>query len=466
MRLQLVYSDSTPKGISAARLRTRQSRRSLSEVAEVQGQLMRARIDSGSHLENRPNRALATAAFAAFTLVMPARAALAARRHPAAAHVATRGAKEAPPEIPLSDIHVLGDRPAPFALDAKAAMLIDAGTSAEIYGYNEHLKMQPASLAKLMTFYLTLDALSTKRITLDTPIPISEQAWRLSMDQSVSRMFLGVGQQVPVHDLLFGLMVSSGNDAAVALAEYLAGSTDAFTEQMNAKAKKIGLVETHFMNPDGLPVDGEYTTAADMTKLAESLLVHHPEAVTYTSAKDFTFDKIKQRNFNSLLFYDARVDGLKTGHVNAAGYHLVSSSNSQGMHLISAVMGTPSSEKRRTETEKLIDWAFRTYVTAKPDWHGVVPATIPVFYGAADTVAIAPVSQSAVTVERGQESKVTLQWTPVAKYMDAPIAKGAQAGTVALLVDGKPRDSIAVVTQAGVASGGLFKRLRDHFRRK
>lgn len=427
---------------------------------------MRARIDSGNNLEYRTNRALATAAFVAFALMMPARAAFAARRRPAAAHAATHAAKEAPPEIALSDIHVLGDRPAPFALDAKAAMLIDAATGTEIYAYNEHLKMQPASLAKLMTFYLTLDALSTKRIALDTPIPISEQAWRLSMDQSVSRMFLGVGQQVQVHDLLFGLMVSSGNDAAVALAEYLAGSTDAFTEQMNAKAKKIGLVETHFMNPDGLPVEGEYTTAADMTKLARTLLEHHPEAVTYTSAKEFTFDKIKQRNFNTLLFYDARVDGLKTGHVDEAGYHLVSSSNSQGMHLISAVMGTPSSEKRRTETEKLIDWAFRTYVTAKPDWHGVVPATIPVFYGTADTVAIAPVSQSAVTVVRGQEGKVILQWTPAAKYADAPVAKGAQVGAVALVVDGNPQGSIAVVTQASVARGGIFKRLRDHFRRR
>jgi D-alanyl-D-alanine carboxypeptidase (penicillin-binding protein 5/6) len=130
------------------------------------------------------------------------------------------------------------------------------------------------------------------------------------------------------------------------------------------------------------------------------------------------------------------------------------------------VLGTPSSEKRRTETEKLIDWAFRTYVTAKPDWHGVIPATMPVFYGMADTVAIAPVKQSAVTVERGQESKVTLQWTPSANYLDAPVAKGAQVGAVGLMVDGKPQDSIPVVAQAAVGRGGFFKRLRDRFRRK
>ena len=429
---------------------------------------MRARINFVDHFEFRTTAALATMALAVFALASLSLPAWAARRraHSSAAHARESAAKEAAAAIPLADIHVLGDRPAPFALDAKGAMLIDASTGTELYAYNQHLKMQPASLAKLMTFYLVLDALSAKRVTLDTPITISEQAWRLSMDQSVSRMFLGVGQQVPVHDLLFGLMVSSGNDAAVALAEYLAGSTDAFTEQMNTKAKQIGLIETHFMNPDGLPVDGEYTTAADMVKLAQSLLEHHPEALTYTSAKEFTFDKIRQRNFNSLLFYDARVEGLKTGHVQAAGFHLVASADSQGMRLISAVLGTPSSEKRRTETEKLIDWAFRSYVTAKPDWHGVVPATIAVFYGAADTVPIAPVKQSAVTVERGQESKVTLQWTPAAKYLDAPFPKGAPVGAVALMVDGKPQDTIAVVTQAAVPSGGFFKRLRDHFRRK
>ncbi len=387
--------------------------------------------------------------------------ALAARSRRAA----ERAEKEAPPEMSLADIHVLGDRPAPFALDAKAAILIDADSGTVIYAYNEHEKMQPASLAKIMTFYLTLDALKQKRITLDTPITISEQAWRLSMDQEVSRMFLGVGQKVPVHDLLYGLMVSSGNDAAVALAEYLGGSTDAFTEQMNAKARAIGLTETHFMNPDGLPVDGQYTTAADMVKLARSLLRHHPEALTFTSTKEFTFDKIRQRNFNTLLFYDARVDGLKTGHVEEAGYHLVASAESHGTHLISAVMGTPSSEKRRTETEKLIDWAFRTFVTVNPDWHHVIPAEIPVFYGAADSVAIAPTRESAVTVERGQEGKVDLEWSPAARYLDAPVTKGAQAGVLTLVVGGKVQDSIPVVTQSAVARGGFFKRVRDHFRR-
>src|SRR5216683_3236272 len=315
----------------------------------------------------------------------------------AGAHRRLAKTKE-PPAMDLSGIHVFGDRPAPFALDAKAAMMIDANTGAVLYAYNEHEKMQPASLAKIMTFYLTLDALNLHKIAPTTDVVISEKAWRLSMDDSVSRMFLGVGQKVPVNDLLYGLMVSSGNDAAVALAEYLGGSTDAFTQMMNDKAQKIGLTETHFDNPDGLPEEGEFTTAADMVALARSLVRHHPEAIKYTSAKEFTFDKISQPNFNKLLLHDKRVNGIKTGHVEAAGYHLVASATSNGMSVVSAVMGAPNAEKRRTETEKLLDWAFRTFTTVKLDWHPAIPAEVPVYEGAAATVPIGPAGLGAITV--------------------------------------------------------------------
>ena len=296
--------------------------------------------------------------------------------------------------VPLEKIHVLGDRPAPFGLNAKAAMIIDARSGATLYAYNEHDKIQPASLAKLMTFYLALKALHQGRLTPDTMVTVSEKAWRLSMNSTVSRMFLQVGQRVSVNDLLFGLMVSSGNDAAVALAEYLAGSSDAFAEQMNQQAKELGLDETHFENPDGLPVPEMYTTAFDMVKLGRAITQHFPDAVKYTGAKDFTFDKIHQPNFNALLFYDARVNGLKTGHVEEAGYHLVASAHSGGMDLISAVLGTPSSTARRVETEKLIDWAFRTFTSVQPDWHKALPDKLRVYGGDADTVAVAPAQHS------------------------------------------------------------------------
>ena len=367
--------------------------------------------------------------------------------------------------VPLSSIHVLGDRPAPFALDAKAAMMIDADTGAVLYAYNEHEKMQPASLAKIMTFYLTLDALKAGKISPTTDITISENAWRLSMNDTVSRMFLGVGQKVAVNDLLFGLMVSSGNDAAVALSEYLGGSTDGFTTMMNDKAKEIGLKETHFNNPDGLPAEGEFTTAADMVALAHSLVTHHPEALTYTSAKEFTFDKISQPNFNRLLLHDPRVNGIKTGHVDEAGYHLVASSTSNGMNLLSAVLGAPSETLRMNESEKLIDWAFRTFVSYRPDLKKALPATIPVHDGVAETVAIGPNGNAAFTLGRGEETRVTVQFEPAVRYVDAPVQPGTQVGDLTVLLAGKPQATIPIVTKAGVERAGFFGRMRQKFSR-
>ncbi|HEY9158971.1 D-alanyl-D-alanine carboxypeptidase family protein [Candidatus Binatus sp.] len=382
-------------------------------------------------------------------------------RHP----TASKHAEEQAPAVPLTAIHVLGDRPAPFALDAKAAMMIDGDTGAVLYAFNEHQKMQPASLAKIMTFYLTLDALKAGKIIPATDVTISEKAWRLSMDDTVSRMFLGVGQKVAVNDLLYGLMVSSGNDAAVALAEYLGGSTDAFTQMMNDKAREIGLIETHFENPDGLPAPGEFTTAADMVALAHSLVRHHPEALKYTSDKEFAFDKIKQPNFNTLLFYDKRVNGIKTGHVNEAGYHLVASASSNGMNLLSAVMGAPSAARRRTETEKLIDWAFRAFVSYRPDLSKAIPAAIPVRDGVAEAVAIGPQGAAVFTLGRGEESKVTVQFEPAARYLEAPVQPGVAVGDLAVLLNGKPQAGIPIVTKAGVARAGLFGRLGQKLRR-
>ncbi len=375
-----------------------------------------------------------------------------------------RDTHEASPAVPLAEIRAFGGRPAPFALNAKSAMLVDGRTGTALYEYHEHVRIQPASLAKIMTFYLTLEALSDHRISLDTRVTVSEAAWRLSMDRTVSRMFLGVGEQVAVRDLLYGLMVSSGNDAAVALAEYLGGSSEGFTRQMNGKARELGLTETHFMNPDGLPAEGEYTTAADMTSLARALLGRFPAAVTYTAAKEFTFGKIKQRNFNTLLFHDPRVNGIKTGHVAEAGYHLVASATSDGVLLVTAVMGTPSMEKRRTETGKLVDWGFRTFATIHPDWRKAVPASIPVYQGVADMADLAPNENPFVTVERGKEDLVTLSWEPRTKFFVAPVKKGTVAGELTVMQQGKPVASIPVVTQSDVARGGFFKRMRDRLR--
>ncbi|RJR31340.1 MAG: D-alanyl-D-alanine carboxypeptidase [Desulfobacteraceae bacterium] len=386
---------------------------------------------------------------------------------PRSAEARTKGAQgrakqtEAPPAALLKGITVFGGLPAPFLLDAKAALLVDAKTGALLYAYNEHEQMQPASLAKLMTFYLALEAVQAGRVKLDTMVAVSEQAWRLSMDSSVSRMFLRVGETVSVQDLLYGLMVSSGNDAAVALAEHLGGSTDAFTGTMNEKAKELGLTESRFGNPDGLPVPGQHTTASDMAILARALLDRFPDAVTYTGTKEFTFQKIRQPNFNSLLFHDARVDGLKTGHVREAGYHLVATAREGEMRLIASVLGTPNSEKRRLETEKLLSWGFRTFRTVTLDWKKETPESLRVYGGEADQVAVGPDATPWVTVPKGQEKGLGVKATFPSMHLVAPVSKGAVVGELTITTDGNPLSSIPIKTQAEVGPGGFFKRLID-----
>ena len=381
----------------------------------------------------------------------------------------------APPPVPLSQIRAFDSLPAPFSLEARSALMIDERTGTELYAFNEHEKMQPASLAKIMTFYLTLEAMHQNRIVLDTQVNISEAAWRLSLDDTVSHMFLQVGQKVAVRNLLYGLMVSSGNDAAVALAEYLGGSSEAFAQQMNDKAQQLGLTETHFTNPDGLPAEGEYTTAADIVKLGRELQAGFPDSIPYTATKVYSWttvgpqgrpEKITQENFDSLLKYDARVDGIKTGHVDAAGYHLVASAHFGDMRLVSAVMGTVSEEKRRVETKQLFDWGFRTFNTMHPDWHSTVPASLPVYQGTEEKVAIAPASDTYVTCLRGKENQVTVSYIGNAKYLVAPIEKGFAVGNMAVIQDGKQIASIPVVAQAAVPSAGFFKRLKDKIRMK
>jgi serine-type D-Ala-D-Ala carboxypeptidase (penicillin-binding protein 5/6) len=394
-------------------------------------------------------------------------AAAAARRprHPTrAGETEESGTSAAVPAIALSQLRVLGDRPGPFALQAHAAMLVDSRSGAVIYAFNEHQRMQPASLAKIMTFYIALDAIHRGALALDSQVTISEQAWRLSMDQSVSRMFLDVGAKVSVRELLYGLMVSSGNDAAVALAERIAGSSDAFIRMMNDKCRELGLAETRFSSPDGLPEPDQYTTASDMVKLARALVGRFPEAFTYTATKEYAFHKITQRNFNTLLFYDSRVNGLKTGHVAEAGYHLVATAHTGGMELVSAVMGTASPERRRLETEKLIDWAFRTFVTVTPNWRGAIPADLRVYGGMADKVAIAPSGVPALTVERGQENKLSVAGVMTAKYLVAPVAKRTQVGELTVTIDGKPRSTVPILTESAIARGGFFHRMADRLR--
>jgi D-alanyl-D-alanine carboxypeptidase (penicillin-binding protein 5/6) len=395
-------------------------------------------------MKRRACRAVSVIALVIAALLPPPGQALAARR-------------QAPNPAPaLSQVRVLEGRPAPFVLDAKAAMLVPADYSAPLYAYNEHERMQPASLAKLMTFYITLKMLKQRRITLETPVTVSEAAWRLSVSRSISKMFLEVGQRVTIRDLLFGLMVSSGNDAAFAIAEYIGGSAQAFVAMMNDECRTLGLTETHFENPDGLPAPDQYTTAADMAKLGSLILSRFPEALTYTATKEFTFHAITQRNWNTLLFYDSRVDGLKTGHVEEAGYHLVASAHANNMGLIAVVMGAPNAERRRLETEKLLDWGFRTFAPASPDWHRVAPSQIAVYEGTANTVDIAPASAPVAIVFKEEVKEVKLSAVLDASYLVAPVKQRTKVGMLTLSRGDTVINQIPLITQAAVAKGGFF----------
>jgi D-alanyl-D-alanine carboxypeptidase (penicillin-binding protein 5/6) len=202
-----------------------------------------------------------------------------------------------------------------------------------------------------------------------------------------------------------------------------------------------------------------------MARLGRALLTDHPEATDYTSVKEFTFHKIHQNNWNALLFHDSRVNGIKTGHVAEAGYHLVASAKSGDLAVISALIGAPSEEKRRDDSEKLIDWALRTFVNFKPDLSKIVPAAIPVSGGTAENVGIGPASAVSFTLARGEEKRVAAAWLPAVKFVEAPVAKGAKVGEVSVTIDGKPAAAVPIVAQAAVARAGFFKRMGDKLRR-
>ena len=223
----------------------------------------------------------------------------------------------------VSPPRVYGDMPVPFQPGVTEAYLVDVHSGTALYAYNADTQIQPGSLAKLMTFYIALNALSSKRISLTSTVTIGQDAAALAQDPTLSRMFLQVGQQVTFEDLLYGMMVHSGCDAALAIADYLAGDGPTFVAQMNSEAERLGMTNTHFTQPNGLPERGEYTSAHDMVILALAVIRDHPEATTYTACQRFSFNGHDQGNTNGLLFVDARVLGLKTGHIKAAGFHLV-----------------------------------------------------------------------------------------------------------------------------------------------
>ncbi|GMG86456.1 D-alanyl-D-alanine carboxypeptidase family protein [Biformimicrobium ophioploci] len=350
--------------------------------------------------------------------------------------------------------------PAPPQLAATAYLLMDAHTGQVLIEYDADKQIPPASLTKMMTSYIVSDEIGNGSVKMDDEVRISEKAWRMGG----SKMFVKVGDRVKVSDLLRGVIIQSGNDASVALAEHVAGSEDAFVDVMNQQAELLGMQDTHFKNSTGWPAEGHLTTARDLATLGRALIRDHPEHYKIYSEKYFNFNGINQPNRNRLLWRDNSVDGIKTGHTEEAGYCLVSSAVKRGMRLIAVVTGTKSDEKRASESQKLLTYGFRYFQTHKVYGSGDVLQTEPVWFGAADQVEIAVSEDVFATIPRGGEDKLKAELVMDGE-LEAPLTKGQQVGKVVVQLDGTTIAEVPAVAAEAVEEGGFFKRIWDHIKR-
>jgi D-alanyl-D-alanine carboxypeptidase (penicillin-binding protein 5/6) len=354
--------------------------------------------------------------------------------------------------------------PAPN-IDAKSWLLLDATSGQVLASHEADMRIEPASLAKLMTAYVVSSAIKDKRLDPNQMITVSEHAWKV--DPSSSKMFIEPRVPVKVNDLLYGLIVQSGNDAAVALSEAVAGTEDSFVTLMNREAERMGLKSTHFANAHGLPDPGNYSTARDLATLSAHVIADHPEDYKIYSVKEFTYNKIKQPNRNRLLWLDPTVDGLKTGHTSSAGYCLIATSHRPNggaeRRLISVVIGTISDQMRTQESMKLLNWGFQNFDTVKLYAKGQAVESPQVWKGAQAQVKVGFTHDVYVTVPKGVAGKIK----PVLERNDplvAPINQNSAIGTLKLMVDGKPLSELPVVALEQVNQASIFGRAWDSVR--
>jgi D-alanyl-D-alanine carboxypeptidase (penicillin-binding protein 5/6) len=347
--------------------------------------------------------------------------------------------------------------PVPPALAARSWLLLETGSGQVLTAEKPDERIEPASLTKLMTAYLTFAALRQKTIALDTPVTVSQKAWKTGG----SKMFIRVDTQVPVDDLIKGMIVQSGNDACVALAEAIAGSEESFAQMMNREAKRLGMTSSNFTNSTGLPDPQLYTTARDLATLASALIRDFPEEYKrYYSMKEFRYNNITQPNRNRLLFMDSSVDGVKTGHTEAAGYCLISSALRDQRRLLSVVLGTKSDSTRASESLKLLNWGFQSYDAVTLFAKEQPVATLRVWKGTQKTVKAGFDRALSIAVPRGYADKVKSEFTPQPRLM-APIQAGQQLGTLKVSIDGKLYSEYPVLALENVGLIGIFGRTID-----
>jgi len=346
--------------------------------------------------------------------------------------------------------------PKPPSTGAKSYIIQDYGSGNVLAEENSEVSVDPASITKLMTAYVVFSELQSNNIALTDIVTISEKAWRTPG----SRMFVEVGKTVPVEDLLKGMIIQSGNDATVALAEYVAGSEDSFADAMNKHAQEIGLTGSHFVNSTGLPDENHYMTAKDIANLASLLISQYPEYYKWYSQKEYTFNDITQHNRNKLLWRDPSVDGLKTGHTDSAGYCLVTSAKKEGMRLITVVLGNDSENARADASQALLNYGFRFFETHKLYDAGTQLTTSRIWKGSSETIALGLDHALFVTIPRGQYNALDASMNIDQRIM-APVTTGQALGTVQVKLGDQVVADHPLVSLQTIGEGSFWQRITD-----
>jgi len=346
--------------------------------------------------------------------------------------------------------------PAPPQLAATGYLVMDANTGKILVEHNADEQLPPASLTKMMTSYIVSSEIHSGNVREDDPVDISVTAWKMGG----SKMFIREGTRVPVKDLLRGVIIQSGNDASVALAEHVAGSEGAFADVMNQQAALLGMNDTHFKNATGWPAEGHMTTAKDLSLLARAMINDFPEHYKLYSEKYFKYNGINQPNRNKLLFRDKSVDGIKTGHTEAAGYCLVSSAEKNGMRLIAVVMGTRSEEARATESQKLLAYGFRYFQTHKVYESGAKLNTTKVWAGMRDELDLGLQEEIFLTIPRGAQDDLVAEML-IDEVIKAPIKAGQELGKLTIRLNDEQLVDVPLVALQAVDEAGFFARIWD-----
>lgn len=347
----------------------------------------------------------------------------------------------------------------PPTILAKSYLLLDYHSQQTLASVKADERFEPASLTKLMTAYLTFSALKQKKIQAAQIVPVSERAWKAEG----SRMFIEPRKPVTVDELIRGMIVQSGNDACIALAELIAGSEETFAQMMTKEAQRLGMKNTSFMNATGLPNPQHSSTAFDLALLASAIIRDFPEYHPLYSMKEYRYNNITQANRNRLLWSDPTVDGMKTGYTENAGYCLITSAKRGERRLLSVVLGTSSESARATESQKLLNYGFQFYDSVKLYEAGQAVAGVTVWKGAANSVKAGFINEMYVSIPKGQIDKLKAQ-LETQQPLVAPVAAGQKLGVMKLTLDGKPYAEIPVVALDAVPLAGIFGRGWDSLR--